>query len=51
MLLKSSGINRNIVECKVNCVVSTLLFSASINRNIVECKDYQILNPLFDKQY
>ena len=33
----STGINRNIVECKVAAIVSGNL-GTSINRNIVECK-------------
>ena len=34
-----SGINRNIVECKVNSILHHLKRNHGINRNIVECKD------------
>ena len=33
------GINRNIVECKVNKYQRKRVRGISINRNIVECKD------------
>ena len=35
----STGINRNIVECKESFCVPFSLGCISINRNIVECKD------------
>ena len=36
----STGINRNIVECKEHLYRDHgSVFSAGINRNIVECKD------------
>ena len=35
-----SGINRNIVECKVNSILHHLKRNHGINRNIVECKGY-----------
>ena len=38
-VLRISGINRNIVECKASLNISGVDFSISINRNIVECKD------------
>ena len=34
-----SGINRNILECKVRCLSSWPGMADSINRNILECKD------------
>ena len=40
MWMWSTGINRNIVECKVKDVVEALETPERINRNIVECKDY-----------
>ena len=36
----STGINRNIVECKATFVTHLHLSPARINRNIVECKVY-----------
>ena len=36
----STGINRNIVECKVSIYSGNICkVCSSINRNIVECKD------------
>ena len=35
---KRSGINRNIVECKVNSLFGGITAPCGINRNIVECK-------------
>ena len=40
----SSGINRNIVECKDRHMHSLHRWSRGINRNIVECK---VLNLLY----
>ena len=37
--IKTSSINRNIVECKDAFQDMTLIFFRSINRNIVECKE------------
>ena len=34
----STGINRNIVECKVVILLSIFYHRSGINRNIVECK-------------
>ena len=33
------GINRNILECKDNGVISIAVHPSSINRNILECKE------------
>ena len=38
MWMWSTGINRNIVECKVRALNSYKKSRNSINRNIVECK-------------
>ena len=35
----STGINRNIVECKVKTVLIEGYMEKGINRNIVECKE------------
>ena len=35
----STGINRNIVECKAASLSKALDTSMGINRNIVECKE------------
>ena len=37
-LLPASGINRNIVECKLMQAQMYILVHLRINRNIVECK-------------
>ena len=36
------GINRNIVECKVQSALKDNSCSHRINRNIVECKDAEL---------
>ena len=41
MWMWSTGINRNIVECKVHLMQTFHLNQSSINRNIVECKAQQ----------
>ena len=38
MWMWSTGINRNIVECKDTCLHAPMGDFHSINRNIVECK-------------
>ena len=38
MWMWSTGINRNIVECKANQGRTLQASGSSINRNIVECK-------------
>ena len=44
----STGINRNIVECKVFYPVAYLEIYFSINRNIVECKGTCLHAPTGD---
>ena len=39
MWMWSTGINRNIVECKENRLRIQIMSQTSINRNIVECKE------------
>ena len=39
LFLYALGINRNIVECKVQYIHLLHYFVYRINRNIVECKD------------
>ena len=45
----SSGINRNIVECKVVTIQSFSYSEEGINRNIVECKVFPDVKTQFLK--
>ena len=44
------GINRNILECKLEIMMQVVVFRMRINRNILECKFLIFINILYHNQ-